>query len=80
MYIKPCPRCGRLPKISEGRARNGHRFYMIGCPNYCDVLRPDPNDPWEPHHGHFNRNDVCINEDVDYNAMYKKWNEELINV
>ena len=76
MYVKPCPLCGRLPKISEGRARNGHRFYSIGCPNYCWALRPDPTDWYNSRS--FNRSRLYINEDIDYNVMYKKWNEELI--
>lgn len=75
MIITPCPKCNRLPKITEGRARNGHRFYMIGCPNFCDVLRPQHYYPYcAPV-----TNEIIINDDCDYNAMYKKWNEELIN-
>ena len=76
MYIKSCPRCGRMPKISEGRIRaNGNRFYMIGCPNYCWVLRPQKQeDMW--------RSGVAwlsFEGTYDYNVMYKKWNEELID-
>ena len=78
MYIKPCPHCHRLPKITEGVARNGHRFYMVGCPNYCWVLRPDSSDYWS---GGFDspRHTLHFNDDIDYNTMYKKWNEELID-
>ncbi len=80
MFVKPCPKCGRKPKIQEGKSRNGHRFYMIGCPNYCYVLRPDLNDYWNNYggFGFMNRSRLCFNENIDHNAMYKKWNEELI--
>jgi len=75
MIIKPCPHCNRLPKITEGRVRNDHRFYSIGCPNYCDVLKPQYNYI----HCIPNRCRIIINDDIDYNVMYKKWNEELID-
>lgn len=74
MRIKPCPSCGRAPKIREGRMRNEHRFYLIGCPNYCNVLKPQNNYKYcIP-----SKCTIIINDDIDYNAMYKKWNEELI--
>ena len=75
MFVKPCPKCGRNAKITEGVARNGHRFYMIGCPNYCSVLKPQHDYPYCISETSW----ITINDDCDYNAMYKKWNEELIN-
>jgi hypothetical protein len=76
MRIKPCPNCGRLPKIEEGcRRANGNRFYTIGCPNYCWVLKPQKlEDNWRYVSW------LSIEGDVDYNTMYKKWNEELVEV
>lgn len=69
MIIKPCPRCGRLPKIKEGcRRKNGNRFYMIGCPNLCSVL--GMRDRWPAAW-------LSLEGDYDYNMIYKKWNEEL---
>ena len=73
MYIKPCPHCHRLPKITEGVARNGHRFYMVACPNLCWVLKPQHDYKY----GIPSRIFITINDDVDYNTMDKKWNEEL---
>lgn len=76
MYIKPCPHCHRLPKIREGCLRkNGNRFYMIGCPNYCWVLRPQKReDMWKSSIAW-----LSFEGTYDYNTMYKKWNEELID-
>jgi hypothetical protein len=73
MFVKPCPKCGRSPKITEGVARNGHRAYFIGCPNFCSVLKPKHNDKYD-----WSNRWILINEDCDYNTLYKKWNEELI--
>lgn len=69
MYIKPCPVCGRMPKIHEGRRRqNGKHFYVIGCPNYCWVLK-----------NYWNHVTTLYFEgDYDYNYLYKQWNESLI--
>ena len=76
MYIKPCPRCGRIPKIREGcRRKNGNRFYLIGCPNYCCVLKPQHNNPWDWH----NKWAIEIQGNYDDNYMYRRWNEELID-
>ena len=73
MYIKPCPSCGRMPKIHEGRRRqNGKHFYAIGCPNYCWVLKPQECDSW-----HYTAT-LYFEGDYDYNSLYKQWNESLI--
>ncbi len=74
MYIKPCPNCGRTPIIREGyRRKNGNRFYTIGCPNYCWVLKPQKlEDKWKP-----GVSWLSFEGNYDYNTMYKKWNEEL---
>jgi hypothetical protein len=74
MFVKPCPECGRNCKITEGAMRNGHRFYIVGCPNYCWVLKPQKReDKWKP-----GVSWITFEGDYDYNTMYKKWNEELI--
>ena len=74
MYIKPCPRCGRLPKIQEGcKRKNGDRFYIIGCPNYCYVLQREDKHPWCETKSAY----LAIEGDYDYNYMYRRWNEEL---
>lgn len=73
MYIKSCPACGRMPKIREGRRRqNGKRFYAIGCPNYCWVLKSQGKYSW--HH----EATLYFEGDYDYNYLYKQWNENLI--
>ena len=74
MYIKPGPSCGRLPKIYEGRRRqNGKHLYIIGCPNYCWVLKSqEKRDYW-----HYAAT-LYFEGDYDYNYLYKQWNESLI--
>jgi hypothetical protein len=74
MYIKPCPKCGRMPKITEGHSfKNGTRRRFIGCPNYCSVLEPQnlyhtfAYSCWNTYIG-----------DGDDNAIYSLWNERLI--
>lgn len=72
MYIEPCPRCGRIPKITEGcRRKNGNRFYTVYCPNLCNVLKV--KDKWTG----MNSAWLSFEGDYDYNEMYKKWNEAL---
>ena len=74
MYVKPCPHCGRLPKIEEGnRRKNGNRFYMIGCPNYCWVFKPQKKED-------MSLSWLCFEGDYDYNTLYKRWNEEVITL
>lgn len=79
MFIKPCPKCSRLPKIYEGISRNGHRFYSVHCPNYCWVLRKGPRTAQDNCSWSFISYCLYFNEDVDYNTMYKEWNKELID-
>lgn len=39
MKIKPCPKCGRAPKIYEGiRLNDGVRRRLCMCPKMCSVL------------------------------------------
>ena len=75
MYVKNCPICGRQPVIHEGCLRkNGNRFYMIGCPNYCWVLKPQRReDMWRKVSW------LCFEGTHDFNYLYKKWNEALVN-
>jgi len=74
MYIKPCPNCGRIPIIREGyRRKNGNRFYTIHCPSFCRVLKV--KDKWSG----MNSSWFSFEGNYDYNEMYKKWNEELID-
>ena len=73
MYIKPCSCCNRLPKITECPSKDGRRTYYIACPNLCRVLKPQNNNKYD----RLNRFMILVNDDVDYNTLYKKWNEEL---
>ena len=75
MYIKPCPKCGRLPKITEGRpCKNGTRRRFIGCPNYCSVLKTQKN----PYHTlPYSFYNTYIG-DGDNNTIYSLWNERLM--
>lgn len=74
MYIKPCPCCGRMPKITEGRVfKDGTRRRFIGCPNYCTVL-------WAQNFNNgFPKTSYCVfTGPGDSNTIYKIWNEKLI--
>lgn len=72
MRIKPCPRCGRMPKIYDCITRkNEIRRRMICCPNLCQVIStsfPHRYDEWFIHLG---------SED-DY-TLFKEWNERVSN-
>lgn len=72
MYIKKCPKCGRLPKIKECVSFDDTKRYLIRCPNYCSVLKSNKNEydiTWE----------LIIHDNVDDNTIYKIWNEALID-
>jgi hypothetical protein len=72
MYVKPCPICGRMPKITEGRSfKDGTRRRFIKCPNYCSVITPDRNT-------FFNQSSMIYIGDGDDNAIYSLWNKRLI--
>lgn len=72
MKIKPCPRCGRTPKIYDCiTGKNGIRRRMVCCPNICQVIStsfPHQYDNWFIHLG---------SED-DY-TLFKEWNERVIS-
>lgn len=72
MIIKPCPKCGRMPKITECmRRKNGNYYYMIGCPNYCGIFFKDHYfNPWIS----YESPNIC-----DDNFLYKKWNKGVEN-
>lgn len=74
MIIQPCPNCGRAPIIQEGfLCKDSNRFYTIYCPNFCRVLKV--KDKWTG----TNASWLSFEGDYDYNEIYKKWNEELID-
>ena len=77
MFIKPCPYCGRMPKIMECVSwRPGSRRRMVACPNLCSVIRnEDHKYRWWP-----NTATIWFVEgyDCDDNTLFKKWNEMLI--
>lgn len=86
MRIKPCSCCGRLPKITQccRRRDDGLRTYIIGCPNFCTVLKTMPNDkhhiganPYSPFYNKVSWLEFTP-EAPDNNALYKLWNERLI--
>lgn len=72
MRITPCPKCGRMPKISEMRcAKNGVRRRWISCPNFHYVLEPHYNDKYD----RMNKWYIVFVGEGDDNAVYKRWNE-----
>lgn len=73
MYIQPCPRCGRFPKITQGIPfKDGTKRWFIGCPNYCHVLK-------SRHENGFDLKETwtIVYGDIDKNTIYKQWNQEL---
>lgn len=74
MYIEPCPYCGRKPKIIECRVtKDGRRRRIIGCQNYCSVLKPQDNGPWDRSNLYY----IVWTGDGDNNMLYKKWNASI---
>lgn len=69
MRVKPCPCCGRIPKIVDGVAcKDGRRRRIIHCPNYCSVLG----------HTWTDRDYMIVHDgNEDDNVIYRKWNESL---
>ena len=83
MRIKPCPKCNRLPVITECKQRNGVRRRLIKCPNYCACLLPlryiddsrVEKPPFENKWG--NSAMLVFLGDGDDNAIYKVWNSSI---
>lgn len=73
MIIKPCPCCGRMPKIVECVSYwPNSRKRMVECPNLCSVIRNDNHQyNWWPTW-------FIEDYDCDDNTLFKKWNEMLI--
>lgn len=72
MYIKKCPKCGRLPKIQECVSFTEIRKRFVHCPNYCNVLISD-------HNNKIKTWGKVIHGNMDDNTIYKIWNEALID-
>ena len=71
MIIKPCPYCGRTPKIVECVSfRLGSRRRLVECPNLCSVIKNENHE----------YPTIWFIEDYncDDNTLFKKWNERLI--
>ena len=74
MIIKPCPICGKQPKFVDNvrfnfKGRKSVRLF--GCPNGCRVLKEKDTGiikAWVKFEG----------RKIDYDFIFKKWNEELI--
>lgn len=74
MIIKPCPCCGRMPKIVECVSRRlGSRRRIVECPNLCSVIRDE-------NHKYSWQSTIWFVEDYDCddNTLFKKWNEMLV--
>lgn len=66
MKIKPCPKCGRAPKIYEGiRRDDGVRRRLCMCPKMCSVLSI----------GGLKLPLFVFRGDGDDNAVYSLWNK-----
>lgn len=71
MYVKPCPKCGRTPKINDCIS-NKERVRVIYCPNFCSL----------PHCFDNRRSEKMISTfmlryvgDGDDNSIFKVWND-----
>ena len=74
MIVKPCPICGRKPKITNCiLCKDGIRQRLIHCPNYCAVLNE------KSIHGFSPSTFYTYIGNEDDNAVYKEWNNLLIN-
>lgn len=74
MYVESCPYCGRKPKIRECYVtEDGRRRRIIGCPNYCWVLKPQDNGYWDLRIRFY----IVWTGDGDDNMLYKKWNASI---
>ena len=70
MYITPCPKCGRMPKIYECIPIKGKRHRIICCPNFCSVIPTKEN-------GFFNEFYITYLGNGDDNTLFKEWNKML---
>lgn len=72
MYIKPCPECGRNPKIydciSNPKFKNGIRRRFCICPGYCSVI---------PREDGLYTFYFKYDGDGDDNVIYKEWNAAI---
>lgn len=73
MYIIPCPKCGRQPKIEEcntnKKYKNGIRQRLCGCPKMCSVIPCSDN---------INRGWFVFEGESDDNKIYREWNQKII--
>lgn len=74
MYITPCPQCGKMPKITLALQNHKTREMrrMIHCPKYCSVLKPK-------YEHLYPSGSIIVEGNYDDNALYKIWNNSLIN-
>lgn len=70
MFVKPCPKCGRMPKIIDCVPyKKGIRKRLIGCPNFCSVIKKNNflYGTWY----------IIWYGNEDNNTLYKEWNNSL---
>lgn len=68
MFVKPCPKCGRQPKI-EDITWNGKKRYACHCPKLCSVI---PRIFTKTYTFGF-----IYNGDCDNNFIFKYWNKAI---
>lgn len=84
MIVKPCPKCGRMPKIIEcvnRKTSKRRRMCHATCyHSYLDktILRkfPEVEKSWD---GFFKTSHFVFLGEGDDNTIYKIWNEALID-
>lgn len=69
MYITPCPKCGRMPKIYKCIPIKEKRHRIIYCPHLCSVVPTKENGFFEFY--------VTYLGNGDDNTLFKEWNKML---
>lgn len=86
MFVKPCPKCGRMPIIKECMpTKDGvrRRMCLAKCYHSClspDIIYSNKNVEQDIYHFAYKRTPffVFLGEGDD-NTIYKIWNEALID-
>lgn len=84
MFVKPCPKCGRMPKIIEcvnRKTSKRRRMCHATCYHSCldkTILRkfPEVEKSWD---GFLKTSHFVFLGEGDNNTIYKIWNEALID-
>lgn len=72
MFVEPCPKCGRQPKIMDCMVienyKNGIRRRMCTCSNLCSII---------PGSDRLNTFGFIFEGNGDDNMIFKRWNDAI---